>query len=300
MREYEVTLLAKPFAADLQRRFWPPLKLVSFNAPWTAFAFRDEYRLRRWPWRGMFRLCVQLRRERFDVAVSARWDPRNDLMLRLTGAKARFGFARMGSQALLTQALVPPPPLAHRYENWRVIGRALGLTVEAPHQIALEQPKGRGVLVHTGAAQPVRVWPLERYQRAVKRLREMNRDVQLVCDPEQRDWWLKAGEREVATPRTIAELLELMDEAGVFIGNDSGPGHLAAFCGIPTFTFFGPQVPEWFVPLHPAAEWIEGKACPYKPCSDYCMFASPHCLNGVSEAEAVPRLERFVRKHLGA
>jgi heptosyltransferase-2 len=206
----------------------------------------------------------------------------------------------MGSQALLTQALVPPPPLAHRYENWRVIGRALGLTVEAPHQIALEQPKGRGVLVHTGAAQPVRVWPLERYQRAVKRLREMNRDVQLVCDPEQRDWWLKAGERGVATPRTIAELLELMDEAGVFIGNDSGPGHLAAFCGIPTFTFFGPQVPEWFVPLHPAAEWIEGKACPYKPCSDYCMFASPHCLNGVSEAEAVPRLERFVRKHLGA
>jgi hypothetical protein len=58
-------------------------------------------------------------------------------------------------------------------------------------------------------------------------------------------------------------------------------------------------VPEWFVPLHPAAEWIEGKACPYKPCSDYCLFVSAHCLSDVPEDEAAPRLERFIRKHLG-
>ena len=295
--KFDVTLLSKPFAADLQRRFWPPLKLVSFNAPWTAFD--RKYRLHAWPWAAIFRLCAQLRRERFDVALSARWDPRDHLLLRLTGARSRFGYARMGSQALLTEALVPPPPLAHRYENWRVIGRALGLDVEPQDQIALGKPKGRRVLIHTGAAQLVRVWPLERYRRVVALLRQSHREVQVVCDPEQRDWWLKAGEREVATPRTIADLLDLISDARLFIGNDSGPGHLAAFCGIPTFTFFGPQVPEWFVPLHPAAQWIEGKACPYKPCSDYCMFASAHCLSGVSEEEAAPLLERFIRKHLG-
>jgi hypothetical protein len=65
----------------------------------------------------------------------------------------------------------------------------------------------------------------------------------------------------------------LIDRAGAFIGNDSGPGHLAAFCGVPTFTLFGPQLPEWFAPLHPGSEWLEGKACPYKPCSDYCRYA---------------------------
>jgi len=47
---------------------------------------------------------------------------------------------------------------------------------------------------------------------------------------------------------------------------------------VPTFTIFGPQLPSCFTPLHPQAEWIEGKPCPYKPCYDYCQFAAPHCL----------------------
>ncbi len=89
-----------------------------------------------------------------------------------------------------------------------------------------------------------------------------------------------------------------MDVTGVFVGNDSGPGHLVAFCGVPTFTLFRPQLPEWFAPLHPAAEWIEGKACPYKPCSDYCRFASPHCLWNISEEEVRAQVERFVSAHL--
>jgi heptosyltransferase-2 len=122
--------------------------------------------------------------------------------------------------------------------------------------------------------------------------------VQVVCDADQRQWWLQAGEREVATPRTVTELMALLDEAAVFIGNDSGPGHLAAFCGVPTFTIFGPQLPEWFAPLHPAAEWVEGKACPYKPCSDYCRFAEPVCLNGWAEPEVSARIGQFAKKAL--
>jgi heptosyltransferase-2 len=297
--KYEVTLLAKPYAADLHGRFWPPVKVVSFNAPWTAFEFRDKYRLWTWPWRRMLRVWAELRRERFDVAVTARWDPRNHFLLRLSGAKARLGFPRIGSQAFLTRSLTPPAPLAHRYEYWRVIARALDLELEERDKIQLPPPpKGRIVFIHTGAGQPVRVWPLERYRRIAENLRASGHQVRVVCNPEQRNLWLKAGEREAATPRTIAELLDLMADAGVFIGNDSGPGHLAAFCGIPTFTFFGPQVPEWFVPLHPAAEWIEGKPCPYKPCSDYCMFASPLCLDEVTEAEAWLAVKKFVGKHI--
>ena len=138
-------------------------------------------------------------------------------------------------------------------------------------------PSGE-ILVHTGAGQPVRVWPLERYRRLVARLRQKDYRVQVACDPDQQDWWLAAGEEKVATPRTVAELFALADRAGAFIGNDSGPGHLAAFCGVPTFTLFGPQMPEWFAPLHPGSEWLEGKACPYKPCSDYCRFPTPCCM----------------------
>jgi heptosyltransferase-2 len=94
----------------------------------------------------------------------------------------------------------------------------------------------------------------------------------------------------------VAELLPLLDRASVLIGNDSGPGHLAAFAGVPTFTIFGPQLPEWFAPLHPAAQWVAGKPCPYKPCSDYCRFAEPICLTGWTEPEIWARIEPFIEK----
>jgi heptosyltransferase-2 len=297
VEHYDVTLVAKSYASDLQNRFWPPIKVVPFNAPWTAFA--EKYRLLTWPWRDMFSLLRKLRHERFEVALSARWDPRVHLLLRLTGAKTRLGFPRTGSQIFLTNPLKTPDPIEHRYESWRVIARALELELEERGKIRLSPAAhGRAIFVHTGAGQPVRVWPLERYQSLVKRLRRLGHEVRVVCNPEQRDWWIAAGEKEVATPRTITELLDLMTGSGVFIGNDSGPGHLAAFSGIPTFTFFGPQLYEWFVPLHPAAEWLEGKPCPYKPCSDYCQFPAPICLREVGEDEALPRVLRFVEKNL--
>ncbi len=294
--KYSVTLLAKPYATDLQRRFWPAVRVAPFVAPWTAF--RGKYRLLSWPWREIFRLR-SLAAERFDLGLTARWDPRDHLLLKLLRARRRLGFPRLRSQIFLTDPLARPHPAAHRYENWRVLGRPLGLELPAREQLQMSaRPSGRDVVVHTGAGQPVRVWPLARYRSLVERLRSRNYRVQVACDPDQRGWWLAAGEKEVATPRTVSELLVVMECAGVFIGNDSGPCHLAAFCGVPTFTIFGPQLPEWFAPLHPAAEWLEGKPCPYKPCSDYCRFPSPACMVRSGEDEVWERVAAFVSSRL--
>src|SRR5205085_10676066 len=192
----------------------------------------------------------------------------------------------------LTHPLERPDPRAHRYEYWRVMARALAFELPIREKLGLQQFRPEGeILVHTGAGQPVRVWPLERYRNLVGRLRHRQCRVQVVCDPDQRNWWLDAGESKVATPQTVEELLALVDRAGAFIGNDSGPGHLAAFCGVPTFTIFGPQLPEWFAPLHPAAEVLEGKACPYKPCSDYCRFPVPYCMVNSEEGEVIARVQ---------
>jgi len=295
--KFDVTLLAKPFALDLQPRLWPEAKVVTFTAPWTAFT--NKYHLWRWPVREMVRLRRKLAAEDFDYGLSARWDPRDHLLLKLFDVKNRLGFPRTGSQLFLTHPLTRAEPEEHRYESWRVIGRALNTPLPSRREILQPAARGGGaVLIHSGAGQPVRVWPLERYRRLAGQLREKAFSVQVACDPDQRGWWLEAGESEVATPFNVTELIALIDRAGAFVGNDSGPGHLAAFCGVPTLTFFGPQLPEWFAPLHPAAEWMEGKACPYKPCSDYCRFAEPHCLGNITETEAWARVEKFVTAHL--
>jgi heptosyltransferase-2 len=284
----------------LQARFWKDVRVAPFIAPWTAF--KHKYRLLSYPWRRFFRLRRELAAERFDFGLSARWDPRDHLLLLLVRARTRLGFPRLGSQLTLAQPLARPEPQAHRYEGWRVVARALGLKVPQREALALPPSRPDGeVLVHTGAGQPVRVWPLERYASLVARLRQANYRVQVACDPDQQQWWLAAGEKHLAMPRTVSELFTLVDRAGAFVGNDSGPGHLAAFCGVPTFTLFGPQLPEWFAPLHPASEWLEGKACPYKPCSDYCRFPVPCCMVNSAEDGVWALVQAFVarvlRKH---
>ena len=295
--KFEITLLAKPYALDLQPRLWPGVNVKTFVAPWTAF--RHKYRLWQWPWLEIIRLRRRLAAEDFDFGLTARWDPRGHLLLKLAGIKNRIGFPRLGSQLFLTYLLKRPEPEAHRYESWRAVARALD--IELPPREKIPVPVKRGgktVLIHTGAGQPVRVWPLEQFKNLAAHLREKKFQVQIACDPDQRDWWLRAGETEAATPKAVKEMISLIDHAGIFIGNDSGPGHLAAFCGVPTFTIFGPQLPEWFAPLHPAAEWIEGKACPYKPCSDYCRFPTPFCLWNVTEEEVFGRVEKFLAAQL--
>jgi len=291
-KQFEVTLLAKPYAQDLQSRFWPGVRVAPFIAPWTAF--RHKYRLLKWPWREIFRLR-KLAAEHFDLGLTARWDPRDHLLLKLLRARRRLGFPRLNSQIFLTEPLARPDPAAHRYENWRVLAQALGMKLPAQPNVGLPAPDPSGeLLVHTGAGQTVRVWPLERYLGVVSRLRQQGHRVRVACDPDQRSWWLNAGETAVQTPRTVSDLLLLIEHVSAVIGNDSGPCHLAAFCGVPTFTIFGPQLPEWFTPLHPAGEWVEGKPCPYKPCSDYCRFPVPYCMFNSSEEEVWQRVSGFV------
>jgi ADP-heptose:LPS heptosyltransferase len=295
-KHFTVTLLAKPYAQDLRTRLWPEVEVIPFVAPWTAF--QGKYRLWKWPLREMLQLRRRLATRRFDVGLSARWDPRDHFLLRAFRVQKRLGFPRMRSQMFLTHPQHRPAPREHRYEYWHTLGNALDLKMPDRQSIVMPRPlDGHAVFVHTGAGQAIRVWPLDRYQRLVQRLRARHYHVIVACDPDQRDWWLKAGETNIAIPGSVNELLQLIDQAGVFIGNDSGPGHIAAFCGVPTYTLFGPQLPEWFVPLHPESVHIEGKPCPYKPCSDYCRFPTPRCLWNITEEEVWEGVQPFVAQH---
>lgn len=298
-KKFSVTLVAKPFALELAPRFWPSVKVEPFQAPWTVF--RGKYELWRWPWLEMYRLHHRLVAQQFDYAVSARWDPRDHLFMKLAGARQRFGFSRLKSRRYLTHTLSRPGPLAHQYEYWREAGRALGLDLPAQNQlIAPARPNRNCILIHSGARLPARVWPLKNFHTIASRLRKNNFIVHIACDPDQLAWWQKQGENPVC-PRSVNQLLSHMDDrAAAFIGNCSGPAHLAAISGVPTFTFYGPSMHEWWKPLHPAAEIFEGRACPYKPCADYCRFDKPFCLHDLTAEEVWPRVERFAMKHLPA
>jgi ADP-heptose:LPS heptosyltransferase len=268
-----VTLVAKPHAGPLVRKFCPEIELIPFAAPWTAF--RGKYQLQRWPWAGLSALLAGLRHRRFAAAISARSDPRDHLLMMLTGANGRIGFPRAGSGALLTDQLAAPAN-PHRAARWSALADHLGWSIEP-----IENPKSKienHVVLHTGAAQPTRQWGRGNFEEIAARLRAQ-------------DWRVTVLDEHTGN---LDDLLQTLDSATCFIGNDSGPGHLAALLGVPTFSIFGAQLAANFHPVHPQAAWIDGAPCPYKPCNDYCRFAAPHCIRSITVDEVWPRITAWL------
>ncbi|HEY0968149.1 MAG TPA: glycosyltransferase family 9 protein [Opitutaceae bacterium] len=268
-----VTLVAKPHAAPLLRRFAPAVELISLEAPWTAFS--GKYRLHRWPWHKLHQAMAAIRAGDNDIAVSARPDPRDHSLMLLAGAEHRYGFPRRGSRVFLTHSL-PPPPSQHRAAHWAAIAGALGWP--APPSAERRTRPIRKVVLHRGAGHPVRIWPAERFAQIARRLAVRGIEVTTI-DDDQGD---------------LDSLISTLERADAFIGNDSGPGHLAALLGLPTFTVFGPQLPELFAPVHPQAGWIEGMPCPHKPCFDSCRFTSPRCLLDLDTDRVGERVEAWL------
>ncbi len=273
--DVEVTLLAKPHAAPLLARFCPAVKLVPLVAPWTAF--RGKYRFHTWPWRALGDVVEQLQTTHFNAAVSARPDPRDHAFMALSGAPLRAGFPRRGSGLLLTDRLAPPVEI-HRARHWETVAAHFGWTLPP---LAPAPRTGNHLVVHTGAGQPLRAWPRDRFEQLATRAQAAGWRVTLLDD----------------SLRNLDQLLDILASADRFLGNDSGPGHLAALIGVPTFTVFGPQLPALFVPQHPQAAWIEGSACRFKPCFDDCRFASPHCILELTPDDVWARVEPWLRRH---
>ncbi len=291
----DVTLVAKPHAAPLLARFAPSVAHVPLTAPWTAF--RGKYRLHRWPWAELRLVQSTLRAGRFDVGVSARADPRDHLLLALAGTGRRLGFSRFGSAVFLTERL-DRPVRPHRTEYWHALTRALGWNPPLPEpRSTTSASAARPIVVHSGAGQPAKVWPLERFAAIVARLGAAGYFVRLLCDADQLDWW-RTQQAAITAPATVPDLLGALEGAAGFIGNDSGPGHVAALLGVPTFTFFGNQHPAAFAPVHPSAAWIEGSPCAYKPCYDSCRFTVPHCLHDIPVDAAWPRITAWLHPNV--
>ena len=71
--------------------------------------------------------------------------------------------------------------------------------------------------------------------------------------------------RTVHALSDLLDLMRLLSSAGGYIGNDSGPSHLAAFLGLPAIVIFGPADPKRWAPVGRNVEMVRPKmAC--HPC----------------------------------
>jgi hypothetical protein len=91
------------------------------------------------------------------------------------------------------------------------------------------------------------IGPVERETWAPSELAGLRDEFRVLCCPEP------------------DELVALLAAAAVVVGNDGGPGHLAALLGRPTVTIFGPTSPTVWRPLGPDSQVLVGdpEAHPY-------------------------------------
>jgi heptosyltransferase III len=169
--------------------------------------------------------------------------------------------------------LQPRPPVDREghwgeYLLWQLEGRYIAhegvrQMLRSLMERGLRRTAGTGpVLLHPGAGSPDKCWPLSHYLELAKQLKNAGRAVEMVVGEVELEQWssadLKAAQNLLPVHRstTLIELADLLSTASAFVGNDSGPAHLAGILGLPTFVLFGPTDPQIWRPLGPVVHTL--------------------------------------------
>lgn len=181
----------------------------------------------------------------------------------------------------------------HVVERWadRLAGeghasRLCPRTTRSSASLAPVERGGRPTLVlHPGSGGREKCWPLALFQAVAERWRAGGGDALLPVGEVELERW---SAEELATPGLLRcddrqALVDTLRGADVYVGNDSGPTHLAAWLGVPTVALFGPTDPRTWRPLGPRVTVLRG--CPGQDgwglspeavCEEVLRFAAPH------------------------
>jgi len=212
-------------------------------------------------WRGTATLVRQLRKTHYHLVVDLRTDGLTLLLRarkRLTRRKARIpGYHAVERHfGVITDYL----------DNPGIPAAGLWLS-QAEQAFARQQlaglPGQRWLALAPGARWPPKCWPLQNFRLLVEQLQDEFDAVLLVGDSSEIDMCTDLG-KSLALPAInfagktdLLQTAAILAQAQLYIGNDSGPGHMAAATGTPTLTVFGPGDPARYHPWHPQARWIQ-------------------------------------------
>jgi ADP-heptose:LPS heptosyltransferase len=126
--------------------------------------------------------------------------------------------------------------------------RGLGLSRQAVGPIA----------IHPGSGSREKCWPVDSFLELIERLHGAGHRCRILLGEVELERWpadqihrLEGAVEEAVHPVTYLDLLRELSSCAAFVGNDSGPGHLAGIIGLPSVILFGPTDPNVWKPLGP-------------------------------------------------
>lgn len=200
-------------------------------------------------WAGLFDDAIPLPEPEGEAVV----------LLRDPGAAARL--RRRGWRIAAAGAPFSTEPHRHVAEHLlAVVGRAdaarrwrTATTLATP----LREGSARRLVVHPGSGSPRKNWPVERFAELLDHLGVPGPILCGPADAEAAERLSRLSGRPVAIPASLAELVDLLAGATLYVGNDSGVSHVAAALGTPTVTVFGPTRAARWAPWGPRVSTVE-------------------------------------------
>lgn len=273
----------------------------------------------------------EARRVHPDLAVSMSPVKRNALVSALCGAHAFIGYLSYVKPHGQYFRPVPVTALGDRLTSDAFFGRehiaqrslriceALGLNIRRgeeglrfpdssfrPVEQTLLQakptPHKRYVVVHPFSGWSYRTWPMERYRILADHLHsKLGYDVIFICAEEESSL-LDSVRRSFEGNHAIrffvsshlTETLGLLQKADLFVGNDSGPLHLATLLGVPSVGLFGPAPPEYTAPVDNRNIYLFHKVecCPCEQVR--CVRPHEPCIGLITPDEVVSAATRLL------
>lgn len=183
------------------------------------------------------------------------------LLAGLSGARERVGFDSLHwgerDAARLTCAVPYPEGALHQSEISMALARAAGAERKPapPYYVAdaasMARAPAGAVYLHPGAGKLKNRWPADRFAAVARDLLARGREVWLLEGP-QDGGTVEAVNAALGRPlavvrgETIPQLAGRFARAALYIGNDTGPLHLAGAVGAPTVGIYGWTDPlEW-------------------------------------------------------
>jgi ADP-heptose:LPS heptosyltransferase len=229
---------------------------------------------------GFLKTTVALRQRRFPILFNQHGGPRSALLTAGSGSPIRVGWK--GFQfAFAYNVCVPDAgefyktPIVHTVEHrisqfyWTGLPRGPILAARIFPQLAaaprvckiladygLRDRKAPYAVLQPEARLATMQWPAEKFAEIARWLQKEHgvaSVVNLLTWDGRAAAEMRSKLREVAIipePLNLRELIALISGASLFIGNDSGPVHLAAALGKPSVVVYGPTNPVQWRPWH--------------------------------------------------
>ena len=147
------------------------------------------------------------------------------------------------------------------------------------------EPGDLVAVFHIGGTWEPRIWPLKNFAAIAKKLmKEYQAKIILIGDKRDKnriDEFLKIiPEAFRADGMSIKQSAALLERADLFLGNDSGPMHLARSVGTPIVALFGPETPQRFGIEDAGITVINSFPC--QPCGQIKCKKTPNCIESIT------------------